>query len=276
MEGKMNASTLEIFSRENQGRPPVQIWGKKGMASSAVPEATTAAVDILQAGGNAVDAGVAMAAALAVTTPHWAGLAGESAWLIYIARTNEFYHLDGYSIVPRALTAEFLREYFAIDAARDAVALGEEPPDYRNYGVAISMVPGTPDALYSVWKRFGTKPFDSLTASAIHLAENGFPINSYLAGWLEKGRAKLSRFPASKKVFFKGGEEGKEVLGEGDTLIQKDLAATLRRYGADPENDFYRGITARMIVDYCHKAGSVITFEDLADYKPVWRGRSGI
>jgi gamma-glutamyltranspeptidase/glutathione hydrolase len=267
----MKPSTREIFNRENQGRPTVQIWGSKGMASSAVPEATNAAVDVLKAGGNAVDACIAMAAVLAVTTPHFAGLAGDAAWLIYSAKNGEFYHLDGYSTVPKELTAEFLQQHFDLNPERDAVAFREEPPNYRNSSVVISMVPGTPAALYEAWKRFGTQPFDSLMASAITYAENGFPINNYLAEWLEKGREKLGQFPSSKRIFFNGGESGKKVLGEGDTLIQKDLAITLRRYAADPENGLYRGITARMIVDYCRKAGSVLNLEDLANYKAVWR-----
>lgn len=264
----MKTSSQEVFLAEVRNRPGVQVWGQKALASSMHPEATAAALKVLQQGGNAVDAAIALGAALSVTSQNLAGLAGESAWLIYRASTGEFRHLDGYSTCPERLTAGFLERHFSLDPLRDLAAFAEEPEGRRHHGVAIAMVPGTPAAWYEAWKKFGSRPFASLLDDAIRLAKNGFPVNRYLAGSLQLYEQKLALFPSTKRIFF---DAAGKVVGEGASLVQSDLAATLERLAADPENEFYRGATARAIVEYCKKAGAVCTLDDFSRYRAVWR-----
>lgn len=243
-----------------------QVWGRRAMVTSMHPDATLAALEVLRAGGNAVDASVALAATMAVVSPNWSGLAGDSAWLIHSGRTGESFYLDGYCVVPASLSSERLRTHYALNGAGDAA--GEEPPGRRNTGMAAALVPGTPAALYAAWRRFGRRPFGALLARAIDLAANGAPVNAYLAQMLRNGAEKLSAFESSRRIFFR--PDG-AVLGEGELLVQTDLAATLQRFAANPEAGCYGGSTADMLVDYAQRHGGTITHDDLRAYQARWR-----
>ena len=237
------------------------------MVRSMHPDATHAGVDILRAGGNAIDAGVAVATTLAVTNHNWAGLAGDSAWLIYDSRARVAHHLDGYSVCPAALTAERLASHFRLDAGVDAAAFREEPEGFRELGINIAMVPGTPAALNAAWEKFGSLPFERLLEYAVDRAANGIVVSSYVAGSLHKWRAKLQGFPESRAIFFRGNKP----YGKGDLLIQKDLAETLRRYARNPAREFACGSTGGLILDCAAQSGAGLTFADLDNYRPVWR-----
>jgi gamma-glutamyltranspeptidase/glutathione hydrolase len=267
----MNTVTANTLARELQSRPPVQIWGGEAMVSSAVPESSLVAADVLRNGGNAVDAAIALASSLAVTTHHWAGMAGDTAWLVYRSENNSFHHLDGYSRCPARLTADFLQSYFRLDKERDAAAFVEEPAGARDTGAAISMIPGSPAAWYDAWQKFGSKPFESLIAGAIRQAEAGIVVNRYLAEWLKTSESKLAQFPSSKRIFFRTKGATDRVYAEGETLVQSDLAQTLRRYASAGSSEFYMGETARALVAEIERAGGVATREDFESYRPGWR-----
>ncbi len=238
------------------------------MVSSMHPDATLAGVEMLRAGGNAVDAAVAVATTLSVTNHNWSGLAGDSAWLIYDSRTRSAIHLDGYSVCPGTLTAERLVAHFGLMETTEAGAFREEPEGHREVGAIIAMVPGTPAALHAAWQQFGRLPFARLLETAIDRAANGTVMSSYVAGSLQKCRSKLQGFAASRDIFFRPDQE---VWSKGEVLVQRDLAETLRRYARDPENEFARGQTARLILDCMRAAGAEMTSEDLENYRPVWR-----
>lgn len=258
----------ETCLREGGGRPPVQVWGHGGMASSMHPLASQAAVDVLRQGGNAVDAAIALAGVIAVTSPDWAGPAGDSAWLIYDAATGRSHHLDGYSVCAAGTTAELLRERFSLDRQRDPRAFQEEPPDCRHTGVVTAMVPGTPAAWVEAQKRFGSMRLDALLDPAIRLAERGFPVNHYLATALQNWRGKVMPFAATRDIVC---DAAGELLGEGALLRQSDLAGTLRRLAERGHDGFYQGPTAELIVAHCRRHGGVITQADLQSYRAVWR-----
>lgn len=261
------ADTSTIFHEQVAARPVTEVWGRRAMVSSMHPDATLAGIDILRVGGTAIDAGVAVATTLAVTNHNWAGLAGDSAWLIYDSRTRTAHHLDGYSVCPQALTAEHLASHFRLDAGVDASAFREEPEGFRELGIGIAMVPGTPAALHAAWEKFGSLPFERLIECAIDRAANGIVVSSYVASSLHKWRAKLQGFAESRAVFFRDNEP----CGKGDLLIQKDLAETLRRYARNPAREFACGSTGGLILDCAARSGAGLTFEDLDGYRPVWR-----
>jgi len=264
----MTPATAEVFSAEVQGRSPTQIWGRRTMVTSAHPDSTAAALGVLRDGGNAVDAAIALAAAISVTSHNWAGLAGDSAWLLHWAETGDYLHLDGYSTCPRAMTPEGLARQFGLREADGPDDFREEPEGCRGVGVATAMTPGTPGAVFAAWQRFGSLPFDRLLAPAIALAHDGHPVSGYMAGRLRGRRDLLARYQSSRKIFFK---DDAQTLQEGDTLRQADLAETLRRYAADPENEFRHGETARVMADYCRRQGAALEAADLAAYEPKWR-----
>lgn len=262
------ASPREIFSAECGGRSPVQVWGTRGMASSMHPLASQAAVDVMRRGGNAVDAAIALAGVIAVTSPDWAGPAGDSAWLVYDARSASFHHLDGYSVCGAQTTAALIRDRFGLDPQRDARAFQEEPPERRHTGVATAMVPGTPAAWVELARRFGSLALAELLDPAIQLADAGFPVNGYLATALQSWRGKLMPFETTRGVAC---DASGALLGEGARLRQPELAQTLRRLAEHGHDGFYRGETADLIVEHCARQGGVIGHADLAAYRAVWR-----
>lgn len=265
---KTGTNAAQILAVESGGRPSVQVWGTRGMVSSMHPAATDAALEVLRRGGNAVDAAVALGAAISVTSHDWSGIAGDSAWQIYRAATGECFYLDGYSTCPRATTPEVLQRHFDLDKARDPRAFAEEPPERRHVGVATAMVPGTPAAWLELARRFGTLRFAELCEPAIALARHGVPLNRYFAGSLGKSAAKLAPHESSRRIVCK--PDG-ALLGEGETFRQPDLAATLKRLAEHGREGFYGGETAELIVEYCRRHAGLITHDDLAGYRPVWR-----
>ena len=257
----------QILALENQGRPAVQIWGSNGLVSSMHPFATKAAIEILQEEGNAVDAAIALASTLSVTNQDLCGLGGDSAWLIYWSETEESFYLDGYSTVPSAMTPKLLEESFDLDYSKHSRAYKEEPPETRNIGLIVSMVPGTPKAWSDVSKRFGSLPLKKLLFRAVRLAEEGFPINNFLFNNLKNAQQKLIRFESSRRVFFKS---DKHTLREGDTLVQTDLAKSLRLISKG-DDSFYEGSLAEEIMQYSQSHKGVYSYRDFTDYKAVWR-----
>lgn len=264
----VSRKAIDVLGIENGGRPATQVWGSHGMVCSMHPQATDAAVEILHSGGNAIDATIALGATLGVTSSNWAGIAGESALLIYWAKTKEFFYVDGYSTCPTALNADVLRKHFKLDPLNQPEAFREEPLNLRHNGIITSMTPGTPAAWIEVSRRFGKLPFSKLFARSIQIADDGFPINGYLAQSLRDFKQRLSRFESTRKIFC--GPNG-DVLEEGDTLVQKDLADTYRRLVNSEGKDFYSGETAQRIVNYSQSHGGLITLDDLTSYRAVWR-----
>lgn len=238
------------------------------MVSAMHPDAAQAGLDILRAGGNAVDAAIAVGATIAVTNHDWSGLAGDSAWLIHWAQTRETIHLDGYSTCARNISAEALARHFEINPSGNSAALAEEPHNIRHTGIVTAMAPGTPAAWAEALRRYGSLPMRQLAARAIDLAAGGVPVSRYFARCLATHRDKVERFPASRAIFFK--PDG-EPLGEGETLVQRDLAGVLDRYAESPEQEFATGETAKLIAAAARAGGAALDAEDLAAYRPVWR-----
>ena len=268
MLGSVHSDSRSTIDVELGHRPPVQVWATRGLASSMHPQASAAAIEMLRAGGNAIDAAIALAAAIAVTTHDWAGVAGDSAWLVYLARTGELHYVDGYSTCPSGTESDRLQSHFALNRKDDARAFREEPPGVRDIGVLTGMVPGTPAAWVEISKRFGKLAFDRLFEPALDLAENGFPVNEYLAHALESNAEKLRRFPSSLAVL----ADGRAALPRcGDILRQPDLAQTLRRIAQLGHAGFYDGPTAEMIAEYCQRHDGTITRSDLRTYRAKWR-----
>jgi len=166
------------------------------------------------------------------------------------------------------MTPEVLERHFGLDPKDSPGAYKEEPAGDRDVGMITAMVPGTPALWLRSWERFGRLAFQNILQPAIDLAANGFPINRYLAQQLQdKGREKLGRFQSSRKIFFK---PNGDVLGEGETLLQKDLAQTLKRLALGGQAEFYQGDTARLIADYSSGHGGVMTLADLKDFDLSW------
>ncbi len=242
----------ETFSRSFR---PVKF--SQAMVVAPEPYAADIGADVLQKGGNAVDAAVAVGFALAVTYPQ-AGNIGGGGFIIYRDADNDVYALD-------------YREKAPLKAGRN-MYLDEEGNILENaslLGYLAGGVPGTVAGLWKIHRKFGKLEWSQLLQPAIELAEQGFIIDEYLAGALRAYAEDFARFPSSRKIFLKEGPDS--LYKEGDRFIQKDLAATLKRIARQGADGFYKGKTALLFEQDMQKNGGLITREDLNRYEAVWR-----
>src|SRR5215472_16961540 len=228
--------------------------------------ATTAGFDILQAGGNAVDAGVAAGIALGVLQSDLVNCAGVAPILIYLAEKQEVVTIAGLGTWPRALDPElFMREH------------GGKIP----LGVLRTVVPAAPDAWITALRRYGTMSFGDVAAAAIRLARDGFPMYPLMADSLKRHAERHVQWPSSAAVYLPNGRPPET----GEVFYQKELGASLQ-YMADEEkaaaqgprgrgrdagleaarDAFYRGDIARKFVAFHKAEGGLLSAEDLADY----------
>lgn len=215
--------------------------------------AVDAGVKILENGGNAVDAAVAIGFALAVAYPYAGNLGGGGFMLVRLA--------DGHS------TFIDFRERAPGGASRDMYLDARGNPTRESLeGWRSSGVPGTVRGFELAQKKYGRAKWDALLAPAIDLAANGLPV-SYEFAELLKGSPNLAQDPESRRIFLKGGGH----YAVGDTFMQPDLARTLQRIAQLGARDFYAGDTARMLADAMAKNGGLITLDDLKNYAAVER-----
>jgi len=231
-------------------RQPIR--AKHGMAVAMESQAVDVGVSVLQKGGNAIDAAVAMGFAMAATHPFAGNLGGGGFMLIRFA--------DG-----RSTFIDF-REMAPAKATRNMYldAKGELTKDSIE-GWRSSGVPGTVRGFQMAVEKYGKKSWAESLAPAIQLAK-GFPVSYALAESL-KGSRSLATDPESKRIFQKNGA----FFEVGDTLAQPDLAATLERIAKNGANEFYEGETAKRFAAEMAKHGGIITEADLKNYKAIER-----
>jgi gamma-glutamyltranspeptidase/glutathione hydrolase len=231
--------------------PQQAVRGAHGMVATDEPLGSQVGVDIMKRGGNAIDAAVATAFALAVVEPAAGNIGGGGFMLIRLAggKTTFF---DYREVAPGKATRDM---YIGKDGQLDKIASVE--------GYQSVAVPGTVAGLELVLKSYGTMTLADVMAPAIRLAEDGFPISEKLAREFQAERPGLEHFPMSQRIFLNGGKMWKA----GETLRQPELAATLKRIARNGAAEFYRGETAKILADEMAKNGGLITLEDLANYK---------
>ena len=232
--------------------------GKSGMVVAQEPLAARIGLEILQKGGNAVDAAVAVGFALAVTYPSAGNIGGGGFMVIHLAERNEQFAIDYREVSPAATT----RETF-LDAKGDADIIKS-----RESGLAVG-VPGTVAGLALAHEKYGSGKFTlaQLIEPAIALARDGFPASFDLADSLVPVRGLLARWPSSTKIFFRNGRP----LAEGERLVQTDLAASLEAIAKDGPRAFYEGPIAEKIVAAIRDANGQMTLDDLKSYRVVER-----
>lgn len=223
--------------------------------AAAHPQATTAGREILEAGGNAFDAAVAVAAALAVVEPAGSGLGGGGFFLLHRAADGRDLMIDARERAPSAA-----RRDMYLDAD------GRPVPRLSLDGPLAAAIPGLPAGLAHLAERYGTLPLTRSLAPAIRLARGGFPVTPRYRRLAEIRRKALLTWGAAA-VFL---DEGR-VPAEGYVVRQPDLARTLERLAREGADGFYRGETARRLVRGVRAAGGIWTTEDLAQYRVIER-----
>jgi len=252
------STTPELVPRISSDR------SSQAMVVTAHPYATQAALEILQEGGNAVDAAIAAQWVLNVVEPQSSGIGGGGFLLYYDTKTKGIYAFDGREKAP----ADAFPEMFLYSSGNTIPFY----PDRITGGLPVG-VPGTLKLLRVAHQRFGSKKFrfDELFYPAIRRAEEGIPVSKRLAEAIGDEAARLKRFEASRKIFFDA--EG-EPLKEDETLVQKDLAKTFRTIAREGISVFYEGAIARAIVDTVQKApfqAGYLKLSDLEFYEALER-----
>jgi gamma-glutamyltranspeptidase/glutathione hydrolase len=240
---------------------PLTSWAAEPRPSaagiaSAHPLATQAGHEILARGGNAFDAAVAVAAALAVVEPYNSGLGGGGFFLLHRAR-------DGFEVMIDA------RERAPLAATRDMYLdrNGRPVPGRSIDGALAAGIPGTPAGLIHLAEKYGKLTLKQSLAPAIRLARDGFPVTLHYGKMTLRQHDRLEHFPETARVFFHDGF----IYGAGEILRQPELARTLERLAAKGHEGFYGGDIARYLVDGVRAAGGIWSMKDLADYRVIER-----
>ena len=231
------------------GRTP--IYAKNGMVSSASKLASEVGAETLRQGGNAVDAAVATAFALAVTWPS-AGNIGGGGFLVYHGDDGEATTFDFREKAPMAATE---RMYLGLD--------GAVVNNSNHFGPLAVGVPGTVAGLYLAHSRLGSLPWEDLVQPAVELAREGIPITYSLQTGFERSASRFRQYPASERKFIKADGSFYEL---GETWVQPDLAHTLELIRDNGADGFYRGENAERLASFMTDIGGLITEEDLAAY----------
>ncbi len=235
------------------------VVAKNGMVVAQEAEAARIGVDVLKRGGNAVDAAVATAFAMAVTLPRAGNLGGGGFMLVHLASQKKTIAIDYREVAPAAMTKEIF-----LDAAGKFV-----PEKAQASGLGVG-VPGTVAGLYLAHQKYGSGKieFGELVRPAMLLARDGIVARGDLLTSLQEVKARLDKWPATRAVF--QNKDG-SALREGDILVQADLATTLWRIFQRGPQGFYEGETAERIVNAVRNAGGIMGTDDLRDYKAVER-----
>lgn len=239
--------------------PKQAVRAPHGMVATDEELGSQTGVEILKRGGNAVDAAVGVAFALAVVEPAAGNIGGGGFMLVRLADGRTQF-LDYREVAPGKATRNMY-------IGADGKLIPNENITGSVLGYRSVAVPGTVAGLELALKTYGALKLAEVMAPAIRLAKEGFPVSEKLAHELNEEKSGLQQFPVSKRIFLNDGK----MLHTGDTLRQPELAATLQRIAKNGASEFYRGETARVVVDDITRNGGIITLDDLAQYKPKVR-----
>jgi gamma-glutamyltranspeptidase/glutathione hydrolase len=247
----------EDFARHEKPRRPdlggrSTVFGTKGAVACEHPIAALIGLRVLDAGGTAADACVAMAAAMAVLSPMQTGMGGDAYLLFYEEETGQVTGIDGAGQAPEAVTLEKLLD----------LDLSEMP----EHGGLTVTVPGAVRLWEDAANRFGNQPLARLLEPAWELAENGHPVAEVVARYWRENEDMLRENDAATRTFLPAGRA--PVVGE--IFSQVDLAATLSAVAEDGADTFYRGEIAKRIARSVQEAGGYLTEEDLAAHESTF------
>ena len=232
------------------------VIAKNGMVASEQELATQIGVDILKAGGNAVDAAVAVGFALAVALPNAGNIGGGGFMMVHDSKSGKDIALDFREVAPRGASRNMY-----LDAGGKVI---DGKSLYTHYAVGV---PGTVAGMTHALSRWGSMPLARVMAPAIALADKGYPVSVTLAKTLEQEKKNMGHWPATQAVFWKNGTP----LQSGERLVQKDLAQSLRLISQQGAKAFYEGAIAQKIVAEMAPHANALSLQDLRDYKVAER-----
>jgi gamma-glutamyltranspeptidase/glutathione hydrolase len=242
----------------------MSIMGTRHVISAGHYLAAHAGFQILEAGGNAIDAGVAAGIAIGVLQTDKVNFGGVAPQIIYTAKNRKVSCIDGLGVWPKAITPDYFQRKHG----------GRIP-----LGVERCVVPAAPDAWVTALEHFGTMSFGEVAAAAVRFARDGFPMYPIMSDYIKENREDYERWPSRRKVFLPKGRAPEP----GEVFVQADLGRTLQ-YLADEEKKaarrkgrkgglkavrdaFYKGDIARQVTKFIEREGGLMRYEDFAEFR---------
>ncbi len=229
-----------------------EVIAPHGIAATSQPLATQVALDILKAGGTAVDAAIAANAALGLMEPTGCGIGGDLFAIVWDAENRQLAGLNASGRAPALMTIEYFREQ-----GMDAV-----PP----LGPLPVSVPGAVDGWYELHGRYGRLPMDEILAPAIRYAREGFPVSEVIAYYMARNKPYVAKYPGFADTYMPGGDTPKK----GEIFRNPRLAKTYEMIAEGGRDVFYRGKIAKVIDAFMKKQGGLLRYEDLANHRSEW------
>lgn len=228
-----------------------------GMVAAAHPLAAQVGLDVLKRGGNAVDAAIAVNAALGLMEPMSCGIGGDLYAIVWDAKTRKLYGLNASGRIPQKASCKWFKEN------------GHESIPDR--GPLSWSVPGCVDGWDQLRQRFGTMSFKELLDPSIRYAEEGVPVPEVIAGYWRGSERMLARDPGLSETFLVPADDGRRRAPRvGEVFKNPHLAWSYRQIAEGGRDAFYQGEIARKIVSLSDKTGGLFTLKDFADNSPTW------
>ena len=229
-----------------------EVIAPHAMAATSQPLATQVALDILKAGGSAVDAAIAANAMLGLMEPTGSGIGGDLFAIVWDAESGKLLGLNASGRAPKAMTLDYFQQH-GIDAI---------PP----YGPLPVSVPGAVDGWFELHKRFGRLEMKNILAPAIAYAKEGFPVSEVIAHYFRLNKARIGHYSGFADTFMPNGD----VPKKGEMFRNPRLAATYELIADKGRDEFYKGSIAKRINAYMVEQGGLLRYEDMAAHKSEW------
>ena len=229
-----------------------EVIAEHGMAATSHPLATQVAVDILKAGGSAVDAAIAANATLGLMEPTGCGIGGDLFAIVWDAKAQKLHGLNASGPAPAAMTLDYFRT--------------REIDELPRRGPLIVSVPGAVAGWFALHDKFGKLPVSDVLAPAVDYAEHGFPMAPLIAYYWQRNTEVLKDMPGVQATYMPGGRAPKV----GEKFRNPRLAATYRKIAEGGHDAFYKGEIARTIAQHMADQGGLMTYADLAQFEAEW------
>jgi len=229
-----------------------EVIAAHGMVASSHPLATQIGLEILKKGGSAVDAAIAVNAALGLMEPTGNGIGGDLFAIVWDAKTRKLYGLNASGPAPKKLSLEYFQE--------------NNLSEYPEFGPLPVTVPGVVAGWSELHNKFGKLPIKSLFKPTIEYAKDGFPVTETIAYYFELNKQRFQDYPNFKEVWMANGD----VPKTGEIFKNPALARTLEILSEKGLDQFYTGNIARITADFIQGQGGFLSYKDLASFQPEW------
>ena len=229
-----------------------EVIAQHGMAATSQPLATQVALDILKAGGNAIDAAIAANAVLGLMEPTGNGIGGDLFAIVWDAKSGKLHGLNASGRSPYNLTLDYFKK--------------NNIDKIPSHGPLPVSVPGCVDGWFELHKKFGKLPMQEILNPAIQYAREGFPVSELIAYYWDRNSQILKKYPGFEEIFMPGGK----APAKGEIFKNPYLAATLEKLAMQGRDVFYKGEIASKIVQYMQENGGLLSMRDFADHTSDW------